>query len=136
MPYTIEWLVEDRVLGVSIAGDITLAELQEVSPAIVRHCDNGIAPVHTLIDLRHLGAYPRNLTELAGAFKTPPSANLNWIVLITNNQMIRFFTSVVVQLSGKHVTAFTDYPAALKFLAQRDHSLEVGAAIQRFSSSE
>lgn len=136
MTHRFEWLVERRLVRLEIFGSISFDELRAISASIVEQCDTGIAPVHSVIDVRGVDHYPKNLTELASAFKTKPSSKLGWIMLITDNTLIRFLGSVIIQLSGQRFSAFADYPAALTYLARRDDTLDLHPLIERFSRAD
>ena len=134
MPHTLEWLIDKRVLHVQISGDVPVPELTEIGLAVREWTDSGTAPVFSVIDLREVKQYPTRLTDLASAFSTKPSAKLGWIVLISNSSILRYITSVVVQLARQHVSTFADYTSALEFLAKQDRTLDLQPVIERFSS--
>lgn len=125
MPHRIEWRLPGRILSYHLYGDITLEELYEVSRrtrTLVR--TEGVAPVHSIVDLHGVGKYPLKLHELRGIMNTDEHAMMGWCLIIAPNALLRFMSSMLVQMTHVRYRLVETAEEAEHFLAERDVTLK------------
>lgn len=120
------WLVDGRVALGYYEGVITIEDLQysqEEAEALYDTVDSRV--IHGIIDMRHMTEYPTNLAELIRVISIFRNPRLGWIMLITNNTIVRFLSSAVVQLSQARFRTFTNVEQCLEFLEDVDETLPI-----------
>ncbi len=126
MPIHNTWLVEGRISLGYFEGIITMEDIinsQEESAAMYKDVNEGI--IHAIMDMRDITKFPTNLSELIHNILLYKKQDFGWVMIITNNTIIRFLGSAVVQLSKQRFRAFTDIESCLHFLSQMDATLPV-----------
>lgn len=119
------WLVDDRLFIAYYDGEITTQTLLDGQAEVKEILANPPvdAPIHIIVDMRFLLRYPTNISDLIRATPIFRSPALGWVVLVSNDWLIRFLSSTVVQLSKAHFRAFANVQSALDFLHQTDPSI-------------
>lgn len=123
MAYELSWLVENRVIYENLAGNLTLDELREVGKLVGEYVATGTPFVHLLADLTQVGKFPMNLREINNIFENPYPDRFGWMVGVTNNQVVRFFGTMIPQLQGARIRMFASADEALRFLQSVDETL-------------
>lgn len=123
MPCEFRWYIPNRVLYQRMYGEITLEELRGFNVESLQYVEQGQAPVHTLVDMREVTKYPMNLREISSQLLNDPGPKLGWVMVITNNPVLRFLASVVVQVAKVRTGVFPSIDEALAFVAKRDETL-------------
>lgn len=59
-----EWYVPQKILLITLDGEISLANAQVINDTIISKLDEGIAPVHLIIDTRTVKRAPVNIFKL------------------------------------------------------------------------
>jgi hypothetical protein len=124
MPYRFEWYVEGRVILEEAYGDVTIDELirfnAEVTQLIV---EKGIAPVHVIVDLTKVEKYPPSLREVLGTMRQKHPEKVGWMLIVTENPVLRFVASTIFQLARLKLRTFTTLQQAKGFLAEMDETV-------------
>jgi SepF-like predicted cell division protein (DUF552 family) len=124
MPYRIQWYVEGRVILEEAFGDVTIEELvrfnAEVTALIV---NEGIAPVHVIVDLSKVEKYPSSLREVLGTMRQKNPEKVGWMMIVTESPVMRFVASTVFQLARLKLRTFATMQQAKMFLAEIDESV-------------
>lgn len=123
MAYELNWMVENRVIYERLSGNITLDEIREVGKLVSEHVAVGTPLVHLVADLTEVGKFPMNLREINNMFENPHRERFGWMIGITNNQLVRFFGTMIPQLQGARMRMFTSVDEALRFLQSVDETL-------------
>ncbi|MFN8373033.1 MAG: hypothetical protein U0694_09170 [Anaerolineae bacterium] len=122
MPFKVSWYIP-RVAWCYVWGTYTAEELKDSAAQGQELVRVGTPLVHDLIDMRHMIEYPKNLRDiiqLTPIFKEP---NLGWVVVLTDDKMVRFLSHAVTSISKVRLRTFTDPQEALDFLARMDETL-------------
>lgn len=80
--------------------------------------------VHDIIDMRQMSKFPLNLREIVRATGLFGEPNLGWVILISDNRVVRFLTEAVMQTYKTRFRAFGLESEAIAFLKQMDESLQ------------
>lgn len=138
MAHEIGWLVDGRVIYQRYYGVVTLDELVDASGAVGALVDDGVCPVHTLIDIVGLKEYPGAIGEIRRALRDARfDARLGWLVLVGVHPIPRYIASVVIQVTGLRFRLFDTFEEGLHFLATHDETLDeltpipAGASVRR-----
>ena len=125
MPYTTQWLVENRVVRTHVFGKLTEAEAQEMSAAHASFIEKGTRPVHLIVEVAGLESIPISLrqnTAMGGYLRHP---SLGWIVLVGGSMLVNFTISVLSQVFHMRQARRETIPEALTFLATQDDTLNI-----------
>ena len=125
MAYETKWLLPGRVIYMANRGAITVEELQDESLRLIELLEEGEGPlVHLLTDVTELGEFPISVGVLnrasIDALRHP---KMGWLLVITDNRMLKYLGSMVTGLSGVRYRAFTSVDEALAFLNEVDSTL-------------
>jgi hypothetical protein len=128
MPAQNEWIVPGRVLASHFYGDLQLDEVKasndEAQGWIARE---GIAPVHTIVDMSGIQRYPTSLKDVRSIVRVDKPEMAGWTIIVSGNTIIRFISSTVTQLLRQKVRVFDGLDDAYTFLWEADSSLPAEA---------
>lgn len=123
-----EWIVPGRVLASHFGGDLNLEEVKvsnnEAQEWIARE---GVAPVHTIVDLSGVQRYPTSLKDVRSIVRVDKPEMAGWTIIVSGNTIIRFISSTVTQLLRQKVRVFDRLDEAYAFLWDTDPSLPAEA---------
>lgn len=129
MTAQIYWLVDKRILLLKPMGEITEAAIQDNFARVQSMLEGIESSVYLIVDSteQHTVLSPAVAKKLAGVLRENMRAgigdNVAWTILITNNVLMRFVTSLLVQWLGSKMRAFDSIQEALQFLMERDTTL-------------
>lgn len=114
MPVQINWLVRDRVVAVTLSGQLSAEEINQTSRTINEHVVSGVSPVHIYLDIRTVHQTSLNLRELNNLIVREHQDRFGWFILITDSPLARFLGATVIQLARLrvHVAATPDHGLA------------------------
>ncbi len=122
-----EWLVEGRVVKITVVGELTLETLINVINEIDRKLVDGKPPfVNTFIDLtQRTGVHPSvfNVAELAKHIKQSPLSG--WVLVIDPNTTagLKFLGTIGAQLGKQRFRMFNTMDEAVAFLKTVDATM-------------
>jgi hypothetical protein len=130
MPYQISWHVEKRVLMVKLFGVLIEQESNEVGEINTRYLQEGIAPVHIIVDTNGLEKFPVNLRQNSQFMAYLSSPALGWVVVLglSNNMLARFAVTVISQVVKFKLAQRTTVDDALSYLQSQDSTLKSNQA--------
>lgn len=126
MPMSIEWMLPNRILYERLYGAVTLDDLRTLQRECLHMMEtSGIAPIHIVVDFSGATDFPRNIPQLRNALVYTGTMRLGNVILITQNPLIRFLSTVVAQLRfySMILRCFDDRESALAHLLEQDASL-------------
>ena len=119
-----EWIVPGRVLASHFSGDLKLDEVSASNNEAQEWIANeGVAPVHTIVDLSGVKRYPTNLKDVRDIVRVDHPEMAGWSVIVSGNTIIRFISSTVTQLMRQKVRVYDNMDDAYTFLWDTDSSL-------------
>ena len=124
LDYKLEWLVENRVIHLQLAGEYSLETVQHVVPRVKGMVDSGTAPVHVIWDMRGITKMPKNIREPVNELSVLRyHPNGGWITMITNNVMLRFAGQIATVFLGANYRAVGSFDEAVETISRVDQSV-------------
>jgi len=123
MPVRILWYFPDYVVNAQMWGEFTFEELSIGSQETAELIRKGQAPVHDIIDMRYIEKYPLDVKQIFNATPVFREPNLGWVLLISDDRVVRFLTHMVLQLHKTRVRYCSTPAEALAFLREIDERL-------------
>jgi len=127
MPVNVCWLLEYKIIQVSVTGDISLDDIRFLSESIVTHFEQSDAPlIHVLVTKEGSGMLPKTLKSVVEATKFLTHNQLGWFIIYGNmkHQTIAvFFSSVITGITKVRHRRYDTLEASLKFLTSIDSNL-------------
>ncbi len=123
MPYTVQWLVPNKIIEAVFDGVLTTDEFYEYDRIVAKMLDLGEPnQVHFLTDVRHLQQFP-NLSQ-ARQMQTLQHPNFGWAVLVGNtNPIFKAIGILLGTLFGNRIQWFSTREDALAFFQRLDNTL-------------
>lgn len=128
MAHEVKWLIENRLLLNKYVGVLGMDDLEGVSGKSIRMTEAVTDKFYVLGDFSELTSVQPTLSgmpeliKLSKAFTSKP--NLGTIVAYgTDNKMIKFLSSVIIQIAKKNWKFFNSGEEALNHLMHIDPSL-------------
>ncbi|MBN1964825.1 MAG: hypothetical protein JW910_09270 [Anaerolineae bacterium] len=124
MPYTLEWLIPDRVLVGRFTGQIPLEELAQFTAEQHAAIAQGTPPVHFINDARQAEGMKIDFKGLQGLVKALGHAEgLGWHIDVMSGRFQRMLSAFALQLYGTRSRQFDTMEEALAFLRDNDSTL-------------
>ena len=124
MPYSIEWYVPNRLILEKAFGNLTIEELLRFNAEVTKIiADEGMTPVHIIADLSKVERYPSSLREIMNTMRQSNPEKIGWMVVVTENPIMRFMASTVFQMARLRLRIFPTMTQATAFLNEMDETL-------------
>jgi hypothetical protein len=124
MGYEISWLVERRIMAVRFFGNLTLAEIRDCTATGQHLLEEGIAPVHCLIDATDLERYPLRISDIYAVAPQDPHPKVGWTVFYgLKMHILTIIIRVLSELGRFPYRVATTRAEALALLAKEDPTL-------------
>jgi len=123
MGYYVDWFVSQRCVRVYSYGLVTIEDITAGAEVVKSYLKQANSPVHLIADMRHMQAFPTNLIEIVRATDVFKSPKWGWLVVISNDQTVRFLATAATQMWGARYQGLTNINAALVFLQSVDPTL-------------
>src|SRR5215207_7753219 len=123
MPFTTDWLQQNRIIRTQLVGKLTEQEAKDMSEAHAKFLDAGTAPVHLIVDVTKLDAIPINLRQNTSMGEYLRHPSLGWTVLVGGSTLVNFMVSVLGQVFHMKQARRETVEEALTFLAMQDETV-------------
>jgi len=122
MPYTIEWLVPERVFIFQFWDKISVQEAINANESFAKFIGEGQAPVHVIGIAGANAAIPPDISLLSrkSAMSSP---NFGHLVVVGASGIVRFIAQVVTAIIQAKVQMADSLDAAYQILVEKDSSL-------------
>jgi hypothetical protein len=123
--YEVQWLIEKRVVFYKASGAYDPDGMQEAASAVAEHVEQGIAPVHLIIDLTDLsspGIDFRATIKAIATIRNP--ARDGCIFMISSSPVMRFFGVAAANMLRVNFRLVATLTEALQALLNFDASLQ------------
>lgn len=117
------WYIPDQIIHVSYIGAMTAQHLQASSDELTAMLCSVDGTVHIIADMTHVTDYPKNLKQITKLIQVVNEPNIGWVISVSNNPMLDFFTQIVAQLANIRFKTVTSGQAARAYLAVKDPTL-------------
>lgn len=128
MNYMMTWLKPQHVLFTQIIDGVDVDLINQFAYDANRAIDGSDRPlVHWILDVRDMHVYPSKLKtymELKGRLVLS-NEKLGWFILITDNNLIKFFGQAVSSVHRVRYAAFDTPEKALNLLNDRGVNLDL-----------
>jgi len=128
MPNVIGWLVENKVILVTLSGGYDAEELKAGVIQVVSMLTQTPPPCHLIIDASAITGFPPNFAEPIGELRKHQIENNGWTILIATNPMMRFFGTIAAKVTNERFRPVATMEAAKTFLHYIDVHLFTAAA--------
>lgn len=121
MAVEVSWHEEGRVIYQRFQGALEMADVEVVTRALEARTNNGLPPVHAIVDVRQVTHFPVSLDEIN---RLKSDAGIpGWMVVIGLHPAVRSVARMMSWLRGVQYHPVASMEDALKFLAIQDSSL-------------
>ena len=125
MSYTVDWLLPNEIIKITYHEVVTVEDLREIRQATeLLMLESRNSRVHILVDLMLARKVPMALKDQREAF-FQDRRGIGWILVITNNAIMRFMSTVLGKLMQANIKMFATLPLALSFLARYEAGMDV-----------
>lgn len=100
MSYAIKWYVDKQVIYIKLSGVVTTQEVTLLNRQTVEHVQQGIQPVHVIIDTLEVEAYPENLRWVMELMRNNRFSPTGWNVIVQKHKAIRLLGSTILSILG------------------------------------
>ncbi len=127
MPIEATWLVEKRVVYFRAYGQVTGADVAAVKEQQLRNHEDGIAPVHTIVDVYSPSIKIPSIPQLRQFGYTSMHPKTGWMLLLgSEKSVVTFGVSVIIQMVGSdHLKVVKSIPEIVEFLNHNDRTLHL-----------
>lgn len=123
MGYYVDWFIPDRCMRTYSWGLVTFDDFVGGAEAMQSLLSQGTTPIHLIADMRHVQAFPTNVIEIIRASELFKSPDWGWVIVVSNDQTVRFLATAATQVWGARYQGFTTINTALNFLQRMDPTL-------------
>jgi hypothetical protein len=125
MSFEISWHTPKKIIFVHLLGELDLNAVEAMAQQCAVLMDEGIAPVHILLDDRNGGRPPISLSQLRSRLEIGKHPYLGWIVGIGETDPVaKFLLPLVMNLISVKYERVATIDDALNFLIKQDLTIE------------
>lgn len=120
MVYELNWLVPNRVLEMTMSGDIRAEEMRAMYREhieLVR--EEGLTPVHVLLDGRGIENLQIRIHEINTFLDSSATDLFGWTIIVTNNRFMKFLVVIFSKMTGSQFKTVDSYDEALMILKKQ-----------------
>jgi len=129
MAATIEWLLPGRILRAHFWGEVTADEALAVNDEMQGWIgQDGIGPVHVILDLTGLEQLPPNIRGVMSKMRVDHPEKSGWTMVVGGSPAIRFIAAVTAQVLRQKVRLAPSVDDAHRFLERADLTLPPASA--------
>jgi hypothetical protein len=120
MPYSIEWVVEGRVLYNRLSDPYTDDEVVTSSEGAIQRLDTASEPVFFIVNTLGLTSFPRNVVKAtASVQKWLSHPHMRQLIVISNNSAVRFVSLLATQVQRNKVILHGSVDDALAYIGRQ-----------------
>ena len=121
MAVELSWYEEGRVVYQRFCGVLAMDDVETVTRALKQQADQGIAPVHAIVDVRQVTDFPASINQISSL---RGDADVNgWMVVIGLHPIVRSIAQIMSWVRGVQYRPVASTADALHFLARQDAAL-------------
>lgn len=125
MPYALAWLSEPHILHARIWDELTLSEIRQANAEVTRLLDAATVPIHLVVDVSEMTAFPRSVTDMYGAAKYFRHPKFGWEILYgVQSVTLEIILGILTQLMPLRYGIVDSLKEALKFLSAKEPQLQ------------
>jgi hypothetical protein len=122
MSFEINWLINERVVYINVAGDIEMHDIQELGHAFKDLYAQGVPPIYVLLDMNKVKRAPISLEQIQKINTDTFRESMAFV--LASNSTARFVASLVVQIISRNYQFVDNFDAALAYLYKVEPGLQ------------
>ena len=99
MAGSVRWLVDKRVILIEVTSALTLEDFVEINEQMERNHQEGIAPIHEIVDSRGLITVNVNPLQIRSTLKYMSSPKWGWGIFVTESRLSGMLAAIVYQMT-------------------------------------
>jgi len=128
MPVETDWLLQNRIIGIRLYGDVTVADIQISNQTVTQMLDQlqqADHLIHVIHDAGGVTSIPRRVGEIVKATRSGfTHPKIGWTVAYNmENQLIRFMGDMLGRIFRARFRIVQSYAEAMAFLHEMDGTL-------------
>jgi len=125
MDYRLEWHVPNRVLLLTVSGDVSLDDLVGFNSAVIDCLEHGTAPIHVVSIGDNIRRVPTNLMLIKESVTYLQHPKMGWTIIVQEkaNPVTGFMVSVAAQATGMKLHQVKNLADGLETLRRLDQSI-------------
>jgi hypothetical protein len=124
MPQQIQWYEPNRIIHHRFYGVVTLEDITQGNEQAIALIRQGTPPVHDIVDAVDVERVLFNLNGLLHSTSFFKEPNLGWMIVAAENPMVRFFGSMLGQVTHTRFRTVDNLEEALETLTHVDMTLQ------------
>lgn len=127
MPYTIEWLLQEGVLLLTAEENFTIEEFEEFSERVVNEFLHSMREsVYIIAEFSRVTQHSINVNRISkAANRFIQHPNVKSAIIVTDNRLLAFISSIVTKLGGVEVYITENYSKAIENLERLNPNLNL-----------
>lgn len=125
MPYSMDWIIDKRVLHVVLAGELDSDTIRDMVEQSRKMTHEGIHPIHAIADATRAESVPKYINQIVKQFKGVQAEDTGFTVIIANSLLTRFFAQLLLKVMRLEMRFAADVDEALVILRQIDPTLPI-----------
>ena len=119
MPFRRQWLLQDRVLFVQFHDAISADDISTVTKQHETWLASSDSPhpIHYIVDLRQVTAYPRHIREIQSSLHTR-MRHTDWMLFVTDDFFMKHIGDVFSKLLKYRFKRYSSVIEAYRFLQE------------------
>lgn len=119
MAYALSWYIPEHVLCLSITGQPTLQELEEINQEVIKILDTCNSKVSLLINAGELKSGYQTTNQLRDSQKYGNHTHMESILVVSDNKLTRLVTLMAFGVSKAFFMQFNDFARVEDYLKRR-----------------
>jgi hypothetical protein len=127
MQYQLQWLIEKRVIFLSISGDVSLKDLADLMQSSQAMLESGTANIHVIVSIAQVGQIHLGIKDLVFFFRNEAKAVTieGWnLVYGEANSLVKMMSEIAFQATGAKHRWLNTLEDCQQFLYEMDASLQ------------
>lgn len=119
MPYELYWMVERRVIGTRMYGEVTIEDMTQSGDETLDYLEQGQAPMFLFVDMREVTKFPRNFAQMSKQLSVYDFTNpkFAWLITLSGDRLLNLFGTIMSKVTSVPMKIFTNEADALQFIA-------------------
>lgn len=123
MPYELSWLLDKRVIHLRAFDILTAQEYETSADELLSMFDDGIAPVHVVVDHLDVDEIKLSPTLVKDLIFPNQHEASGWTILVAASKLATFSISMITQLNNVSIRTCDTLEEAMETLQRVDNSI-------------
>lgn len=123
MALELGWHRENRIIKGQFVGDLSVEDLIALGKTAQEYVEQGVAPVHFVVDVTKMGKFPQNVVVLRNSLSYLKNPKMGWNVIVGTPAIVAAFAQIIARVTGVSYKNVATMDAAMEFLERVDATL-------------